>query len=146
MMEWTEDHITRLRYLAETEKLSASKIAEEFGGVTRNAVIGKCQRAGIKLNSQPGKPASTKGKPRFRKISKALPVAEKPEPLPTGPVHFIDLRRFSTEHPNECRRFIGTQQGMHGFVCGAATPIGKAWCAKCAKRLFAPPRHVRRAA
>ncbi|MCA0425255.1 MAG: GcrA cell cycle regulator, partial [Proteobacteria bacterium] len=42
-MSWTDERIERLKKLW-SEGLSASQIAAELGGVTRNAVIGKVHR------------------------------------------------------------------------------------------------------
>jgi len=44
---WTEDRIQRLRELW-LEGMTASQIADELGGVSRNAVIGKAHRIGLK--------------------------------------------------------------------------------------------------
>jgi GcrA cell cycle regulator len=41
---WTDDRVAILKKLW-TEGLSASQIAKQLGGVTRNAVIGKVRRA-----------------------------------------------------------------------------------------------------
>ena len=45
-MAWTDERIKNLRQLW-SEGQSASKIAEQLGGVTRNAVIGKIHRLGL---------------------------------------------------------------------------------------------------
>lgn len=45
-MSWTDERVELLRKLW-TEGLSASQIAGELGGVTRNAVIGKVHRLGL---------------------------------------------------------------------------------------------------
>lgn len=49
-MSWTEDRVELLKKLLKDGK-SASQIAKELGGVTRNAVIGKIHRLG--LSSRP---------------------------------------------------------------------------------------------
>ena len=59
---WTDDRVEQLKKLW-SEGFSASQIAAEMGGVTRNAVIGKVHRLGL---SGRGK-ASTPGAPRARK-------------------------------------------------------------------------------
>jgi GcrA cell cycle regulator len=51
-MSWTEERVEMLR-LMWTEGKSASQIAKELGGVTRNAVIGKVHRLGLS-NRGPG--------------------------------------------------------------------------------------------
>lgn len=54
-MSWTDDRVATLTKLW-ADGLSASQIAAELGGVTRNAVIGKVHRLGL---SGRAKPAST---------------------------------------------------------------------------------------
>ena len=46
MLGWTEERIEMLKKLW-SEGFSASQIANELGGVTRNAVIGKVHRLGL---------------------------------------------------------------------------------------------------
>ena len=50
-MAWTDERIKQLRQLW-SEGQSASKIAEQLGGVTRNAVIGKIHRLGLSNRSE----------------------------------------------------------------------------------------------
>ena len=45
-MSWTDDRVETLKRMW-GEGLSASQIAKELGGVTRNAVIGKVHRLGL---------------------------------------------------------------------------------------------------
>lgn len=68
-MNWTDERVEQLRKLW-AEGLSASQIAAQMGGVTRNAVIGKVHR--LKLSSR-GK--STSSQPRVKKAAHA-PVAQ----------------------------------------------------------------------
>lgn len=51
-MSWTDERVDLLRKLWQ-EGLSASQIAAELGGVTRNAVIGKVHRLGLSGRGQP---------------------------------------------------------------------------------------------
>jgi GcrA cell cycle regulator len=53
-MSWTDERIETLRTLWE-KGLTASQIAEELGGVSRNAVIGKAHRLGLKSRPSPVK-------------------------------------------------------------------------------------------
>jgi len=62
-MSWTDDRVAKLSKLW-ADGLSASQIAAELGGVTRNAVIGKVHRLGL---SGRAKPASTGGAKTRRK-------------------------------------------------------------------------------
>ena len=51
-MNWTEDRIELLRRLW-AQGQSASRIAEQLGGLTRNAVIGKAHRLGLSARPSP---------------------------------------------------------------------------------------------
>ncbi|WP_420605619.1 GcrA family cell cycle regulator [Novosphingopyxis sp.] len=53
-MAWTDERIDLLKKLWE-EGLTASQIAEELGEVSRNAVIGKAHRLGLKARPSPVK-------------------------------------------------------------------------------------------
>ena len=54
-MSWTEDRIDRLKRMWH-EGATASQIADELGGVSRNAVIGKAHRLGLEQRPSPVKP------------------------------------------------------------------------------------------
>ena len=51
-MSWTDERVQILKKLWQ-DGLSASQIAAELGGVTRNAVIGKVHRLGLSGRGQP---------------------------------------------------------------------------------------------
>jgi GcrA cell cycle regulator len=53
-MSWTDQRIDQLRALWD-KGLTASQIADELGGVSRNAVIGKAHRLGLKSRPSPVK-------------------------------------------------------------------------------------------
>ena len=53
-MSWTDQRIDHLKTLWE-KGLTASQIADELGGVSRNAVIGKAHRLGLKSRPSPVK-------------------------------------------------------------------------------------------
>src|SRR5215218_1527520 len=54
-LSWTDERIDRLKELWSQGK-TASHIAEELGGVSRNAVIGKAHRLGLQSRPSPVKP------------------------------------------------------------------------------------------
>ena len=54
-MSWTDERIERLKQLW-TNGMTASQIADELGGVSRNAVIGKAHRLGLQSRPSPVKP------------------------------------------------------------------------------------------
>jgi GcrA cell cycle regulator len=77
-MSWTDERIETLRTLWENG-LTASQIADQLGGVSRNAVIGKAHRLGLKSRPSPVKANEDTAKVAPR------PVAA-PRPAPTAPV------------------------------------------------------------
>lgn len=81
-MSWTDERIEKLTKMWEGGA-TASQIADELGGVSRNAVIGKAHRLGlkarpspVKANDKPARPAPAPKKP------KPVEAAPAPEPAP----------------------------------------------------------------
>lgn len=84
-MSWTDERVELLKKLW-GEGQSASQIAKELGGVTRNAVIGKVHRLGLsnRAGATPAKAADkkpAKAKADEAAPPKAPPAAPKPEPV-----------------------------------------------------------------
>ena len=80
-MSWTEERIERLKTMW-TEGATASQIADELGGVSRNAVIGKAHRLGLEARPSPVKPGEEKEhRAAAAPAPKAAP-AERPAPRP----------------------------------------------------------------
>ncbi|XUU60579.1 GcrA family cell cycle regulator [Erythrobacter sp. HA6-11] len=73
-MAWTDERIATLKKMWEGGS-TASQIAEELGGVSRNAVIGKAHRLGLKARPSPVK-ANDKKKAAAKKPA-AKPAAKK---------------------------------------------------------------------
>jgi len=99
-MSWTDERIGTLKKMWEGGS-TASQIAEELGGVSRNAVIGKAHRLGLKsrpspvkanekkkaakkaaakTGSPPKKPAEIVAKPPTKSPAKPAITADKPTP------------------------------------------------------------------
>ena len=72
-MSWTDERIDQLKTMWE-KGLTASQIAEELGGVSRNAVIGKAHRLGLKSRPSPVKPGEAKPKPAPKKEAAPKPA------------------------------------------------------------------------
>src|ERR1700755_3457277 len=68
-MTWTDERVETLKKLW-TEGLSASQIAAELGGITRNAVIGKVHRLG--LSGRAKAPSSSVARPRKARASSQM--------------------------------------------------------------------------
>jgi len=78
-MSWTDERVETLKRMW-GEGQSASQIAKELGGVTRNAVIGKVHRLGLSNRAGAGG-AATKAAPK-EKPAPAAKTAPKPKPAP----------------------------------------------------------------
>lgn len=132
-MSWTDERIELLRKLWE-KGLSASQIAEELaGGVTRNAVIGKAHRLGLK--SRPS-PVKTEAAPK-----KAAAAPKKPKPVvQSQKVSLLDL----TERV--CKWPIGHPGDEDFHFCGKPSQQGFPYCSEhCAVAYQAQlPRRDRR--
>ncbi|MEM6408066.1 MAG: GcrA family cell cycle regulator [Pseudomonadota bacterium] len=94
-MSWTDDRVEILKKMWGEGK-SASQIAKELGGVTRNAVIGKVHRLGLSNRSGGGgsskpaakekaapkaKPAATEA-PKAAELAKPAAPTTPPKPMP----------------------------------------------------------------
>jgi len=94
-MSWTDERIDTLRKMWEAGQ-TASQIAEELGGVSRNAVIGKAHRLGLQSRPSPVKPnepdgtkaaaPATEPKPAMAPVAKAPERAPAPAPIAAAPI------------------------------------------------------------
>ena len=81
-MSWTDERVELLKKMW-GEGQSASQIAKELGGVTRNAVIGKVHRLGLSNRATGGAKPAPKEKPAAKaEPPKAEVKAATPKPAP----------------------------------------------------------------
>lgn len=91
-MSWTDDRVETLKRMW-AEGQSASQIAKELGGVTRNAVIGKVHRLGLSNRTEGEEPVAaqaaaaveTPAEPRAAKSDARPGARAKAEPQPEPP-------------------------------------------------------------
>lgn len=133
---WSGDRVTILKSLW-LEGLSASQIAKQLGGVTRNAVIGKVHRLGLSgrgASSAPGRaprvsaarrerPARLAKPPRSARCSPLAPAAE--AAAPEGPGLVDNLVHLGA---HACKWPIGDPKRPDFSFCGQRTD-GR-YCAK----------------
>ena len=142
-MSWTDERVDLLRKLW-AEGLSASQIAAELGGVTRNAVIGKIHRLGLSGrnkgtaagaprrkaatsransggtkaktagNTRTGAPATANPRPAAE-----LPDIEKPDML------MLDLLQLTEQ---TCKFPVGDPQETGFGFCGVKVRDGDPYC------------------
>ncbi len=104
-MDWNEERTAALKQMW-LEGMSASQVARQLGGVSRNAVIGKVHRLGLTSREVPSRPRSLGGRPpgqssartraaatHVRRATATLPQA--PAPRPAAPR--VPVRAFETE-------------------------------------------------
>ncbi|MDP4004969.1 GcrA family cell cycle regulator [Methylobacterium sp. NEAU K] len=163
-LSWTDDRVALLRRLWEDGQ-SASKIAAQLGGVTRNAVIGKVHRLGLagRARGVEEAPAVTPAATAVE-IETALAVVETqaPEPVailshrpaPTFPVPaptpepvalsvservtIMDLREAM------CRWPLGDPTTPEFRFCGARSITGLPYCTHHAEIAYQPAAERKR--
>lgn len=97
-MSWTDERVEILKKMW-GEGQSASQIAKELGGVTRNAVIGKVHRLGLSnratTNAAPKAEAKPKATPKAEPKAppKEQPASKAAEPAAEKPSNVTPLRR-----------------------------------------------------
>jgi GcrA cell cycle regulator len=144
---WTDERVASLKKLW-LEGLSASQIAKQLGGVTRNAVIGKVHRLGLSGRATPAAPARTVFKaPRAPRP--VLPVAHPPrrvEPIAAAsPVPSLPAVREEpgsatvlTLGAHMCKWPIG-DPSTDGFTfCGRRTGQEGPYCHEHARVAYQP--------
>lgn len=90
-MSWTDERVDTLKKLWQ-DGLSASQIARQLGGVTRNAVIGKVHRLGLSGRAAPSKPA----RPVFKAPRPTRPAAHA---MPSAPRRVASVEAPSASVP-----------------------------------------------
>ncbi len=91
-MSWTDERIDRLKTMWE-KGMTASQIAEDLGGVSRNAVIGKAHRLDLQSRPSPVKPnePSSTPAPKAAAPRVAAPSPPPPPPPPPAPRNFAPV-------------------------------------------------------
>ena len=88
-MSWTDERIDRLKTMWE-KGMTASQIAEDLGGVSRNAVIGKAHRLDLQSRPSPVK-ANEPATASVPKAAAPRAVAPPPPPPPPAPRSFVPV-------------------------------------------------------
>jgi GcrA cell cycle regulator len=159
-MSWDDERIEQLKKLW-NEGLSASQIATELGGVTRNAVIGKVHRLGL----------SGRAKSKVSSVARQRKAVVKPQRVQTvsvrgnlaviemveaEPEAVIDMRenvvvpisrRISIMELKDgvCRWPLGDPVQPDFAYCGSDCTKGKTYCTHHARIAYQPQNERRRA-
>ena len=165
ILSWTEERVTLLCQLWDDGQ-SASKIAAQLGGVTRNAVIGKVHRLGLSGRVvKPAEDAAARRKP-CPEVEIEAPIvvveAEAPEPvailshrpapdfpIPAAapePVALATSQRVTIMDLREsmCRWPIGDPTTPDFGFCGARSITGLPYCTHHAQIAYQPAAERKR--
>ena len=158
-MAWTEERVDVLKKLW-AEGHSASQIAKQLGGVTRNAVIGKVHRLGLSGRATPSRPVKrpprlARPKPQFVTNGAAKPAAARStqpseksiaaaeraamEALEPVPVKDGEAATILTIRDSMCKWPIGDPADPNFAFCGRKADCGP-YCKEHAKIAFQPAR------
>lgn len=154
-MSWTDERVELLKKLW-LDGLSASQIAKQLGGVTRNAVIGKVHRLGLSGRAAPSQPARTVFKaPRPARpaatatpstpVRRAEPVSQPsaitPQPAPiSAPVIYNEQPGSATVltlGAHMCKWPIGDPATDSFSFCGRRSSEGP-YCGEHARVAYQP--------
>jgi GcrA cell cycle regulator len=157
-MSWTDERVELLKKLWQ-EGLSASQIAGQLGGVTRNAVIGKVHRLGLSgraktpssASPRPRKPRAANGyrpRPQYRgnaallldyEVEGELDLDPLANVVPMGPrVSILELTDAT------CRWPMGDPGTAEFCYCGSQTKTSLPYCPYHARVAYQPLAERRR--
>ncbi|HTK12505.1 MAG TPA: GcrA family cell cycle regulator [Xanthobacteraceae bacterium] len=157
-MGWTDERVELLKKLW-ADGLSASQIAAELGGVTRNAVIGKVHRLGLSGRAKspssavprPRKPRSTTlriSRPAVRgntALAYSFDTEEEPEQQIIENVVPMGQRRTILElNEHTCRWPVGDPSSQEFYFCGGNTQAELPYCSYHSRIAYQPASDRRR--
>jgi GcrA cell cycle regulator len=155
-MNWTDDRVELLKKLW-ADGLSASQIAAELGGISRNSVIGKVHRLGLAGRAKsPAAAMPRQRKPRSQgammRIARpairgntvlapmhAFEAELEPEPQASENIVPIGQRCSILElGESKCRWPIGDPSAPDFFFCGGKTIEGLPYCGYHSRIAYQP--------
>ncbi len=161
-MNWTDDRVELLKKLW-SDGLSASQIAGELGGISRNSVIGKVHRLGL---SGRAKSPSTSGprqrKPRAHAHMMRIPRGSIRGNTALAPVHSYETALETVPEvienviplgqrctlleltESKCRWPIGDPSSVDFFFCGGKTLESLPYCGFHSRVAYQPVSDRRR--
>ena len=164
-MNWTDDRVELLKKLW-ADGLSASHIAIELGGISRNSVIGKVHRLGLAARAKsPAAATQRQRKPRSQStvVSVAHPVINGNTALVAVDVFEAEIEIEAEAKPQvpppvvenvvamgqqrctildlgtgKCRWPVGDPSSADFFFCGAKTAEGLPYCGHHSRMAYQP--------
>ena len=156
MQTWTDERVELLKKLW-SDGLSASQIAGELGGITRNAVIGKVHRLGLSGRAKaPSSSVPRQRKPRAPSMFRApRPMMRGNTALAHAPAYDYDMvpepeyvenvipigQRCTLLELNEekCHWPVGDPGQPDFYFCGGKTNVGTPYCGYHGRVAYQPP-------
>ena len=152
---WTDAAIETLRQMA-LEGKSASTIAAVLGAPSRNAVIGKANRIGVKLTGhvhlaprasrpsteRPRRPAIARtDAPLWKRVAVAAVPRERKPAWAFAQAQVGEMLKVGLEEIGEsnCRWPIGDPTSEEFAYCGIQTAKGRSYCAGHCRMAYKPP-------
>ena len=157
VMSWTDERVELLKKLW-TDGLSASQVAGELGGVTRNAVIGKVHRLGLSGRAKSPssavprqrkmRTASMRPRMRFNGNTALMPSYEQDYEADSDPIaNIVPMGpRVSITQLSEatCRWPFGDPSAEDFAYCGSQTKANTPYCPYHARVAYQPLADRRR--
>jgi len=155
-MSWTDERVELLTKLW-ADGLSASQIAAELGGVTRNAVIGKVHRLG--RSGRAKSPSSASPRPRKARSSGHMMRVSRPamrgntalaydydlEPEPELIEIPVEQRKTLVQLTEKtCHWPVGDPDSTDFFFCGGETATDLPYCSFHSRVAYQPASDRRR--
>jgi len=158
-MSWTDERVELLKKLW-SDGLSASQIAAELGGITRNAVIGKVHRLGLSGRAKSTSSAAPRprrarsathmlriGRPAIRgntALAHAYEIEEAEPELIQNIIPIGQRRTILELNDQTCRWPVGDPGSNDFFFCGGNAVTGLPYCAFHSRVAYQPPSDRRR--
>jgi GcrA cell cycle regulator len=157
-MGWTDERVELLKTLW-ADGLSASQIAAELGGITRNAVIGKVHRLG--LSGRAKSPSSSAPRPRKARSSGHMIRVQRPQVRGNNALAYdyeVEAEPEMLEIPMEQRKTllqlsektchwpVGDPSTPDFFFCGGESANDQPYCTFHCRVAFQPASDRRRSA
>jgi GcrA cell cycle regulator len=160
MWTWTDERVEQLKKLWGEDGLSASQIAAELGGITRNAVIGKVHRLGLSGRAKaPSSAVPRQRKPRATsQFRTARPVARGNTALARHALAYMEIEAEVESEPElldnvipigqrctilqltdaTCHWPIGDPSAADFFFCGGKSVSSMPYCAYHCRMAYQP--------
>jgi GcrA cell cycle regulator len=155
-MGWTDERVELLKRLW-LEGLSASQIAKQLGGVTRNAVIGKVHRLGLSGRATPSQPARAAFRaprpprpvvahaPSHRRLMERSETAARAFVRPASYVEEPGTATVLTLGAHMCKWPIGDPATAEFTFCGRRSTDEGPYCVEHARLAYQPAQAKKKA-